>query len=115
MASEREKAFCVLRFNEAKCATAVQRAFRNAFHKNPPSRNAIYPWYTRFETTGCVCKGKPPGRPVSRETVERVRQSFVRSLQKSTVSGSRELRLSVNCLAHRADKVTYANCNFYTL
>jgi hypothetical protein len=94
MPSGCEKAFCILRFNEAKSATAVQRTFRTEFHKDPPSRNAIYSWYTRFETTGHVCKGKPPGSPLSRETVERVRQSFVQNPQKSTVRGSRELRLS---------------------
>ncbi|GFV11129.1 hypothetical protein TNCV_2718731 [Trichonephila clavipes] len=35
--------------------------------------------------TGCLCKKKSSGRPsVSEEVMERVRQSFIRSSQKST-------------------------------
>ncbi|GBL86107.1 hypothetical protein AVEN_22696-1 [Araneus ventricosus] len=45
-----------------------------------------------FPETGCLCKGKITGRRrVSEEIAERVRQSFVRSPQKSTVRASREL------------------------
>ncbi|KAJ4438070.1 hypothetical protein ANN_14009 [Periplaneta americana] len=44
-------------------------------------------WYQQFKDTGCMCKGKSTGRP----TVERVRESFVHSPQKSTAHGSRKI------------------------
>ncbi|PNF28323.1 hypothetical protein B7P43_G03472, partial [Cryptotermes secundus] len=48
----------------------------------------------QFKDTGCLCKRSSTGRPnVPDETVERVRESFVRSPQKSTVRASRELGL----------------------
>ncbi|PNF35740.1 hypothetical protein B7P43_G15308, partial [Cryptotermes secundus] len=46
----------------------------------------IYSWYKNFVQIRCsVCHIKPPGRPhVSDTTVEQIRESFVRSPQKST-------------------------------
>ncbi|PNF43471.1 hypothetical protein B7P43_G10811, partial [Cryptotermes secundus] len=50
--------------------------------------------YRQFKDTGCLCKRKITGRPnVPNETVERLREIFVRSPQKSTVRASRELGL----------------------
>ncbi|KAJ4430933.1 hypothetical protein ANN_19526 [Periplaneta americana] len=51
-------------------------------------------WYADFKTRGCICKRKSTSRPSVREgNVERVRESFRRSPQKSTVNASRELNI----------------------
>ena len=44
--------------------------------------------------TGCLCKGKSPGRPpVSEEQVTRIRTAYSTSPQKSTTQGSYELEI----------------------
>ena len=49
----------------------------------------------KFQQSGCLCAAKRSGRPgPSAETVERVREAFVRSPQKSTTRASRELQMS---------------------
>ena len=81
---KRSRAFCVLQFVKHESVVSVQRAFRRQFSSDPPSPNSIRRWYQQFQTTGCLCKGKSAGRPrVSEESVERVRQSFLRSTKKS--------------------------------
>ena len=48
----------------------------------------------KFQQSGCLCAAKRTGRPgPSAETVERVRETFVRSPQKSTHRASRELQM----------------------
>ncbi|PSN39705.1 hypothetical protein C0J52_17980 [Blattella germanica] len=92
MATSEEKAFCVLQFAETESVVTVQRAFGIKFGCDPPSDNSIRRWYHPFEDTGCPCKGKSTGRPrVSKETVERVRESFTRNPIKSVRKASREL------------------------
>ena len=60
--------------------------------KEPPTKNSIRSWYDKFQRTGCLCKGKPPGRlSTSEATLVRMRESFQRSPQKSTARASREL------------------------
>jgi hypothetical protein len=42
--------------------------------------------------TGCLCKGKSPGRPrVSDDNIEKVREAFKRSPRNSVARASREL------------------------
>jgi len=42
--------------------------------------------------TGCLCKGKSPGRPrVSDDSIERVREAFQRNPRKSAARASKEL------------------------
>jgi len=49
----------------------------------------------KFQQSGCLCTAKRTGRPgPSAETVERVRETFVRSPQKSTTRASQELQMS---------------------
>ena len=49
----------------------------------------------KFQQSGCLCAAKRRGWPgPSAETVERVRETFVRSPQKSTNRASRELQMS---------------------
>ena len=70
MASQQEKAFCVLGFEVSSSVIAVQREFRARFRKDAPHRNNITRWYRQFVETGCLCKGKP-GRPrVSDDNIE---------------------------------------------
>lgn len=91
-----QKSFCVLQLAKSESVITVQRAFRIKFHCNPPSDNNIRRWYRQFEETGCLCKGKSPGRPkVSEERVEQVREAFVRSPKKSVRRASRELAIPV--------------------
>ncbi|PNF28684.1 hypothetical protein B7P43_G07888 [Cryptotermes secundus] len=49
----------------------------------------------QFQESGCLCKGKSPGRPprVSEEQVARISAAFERSLRKSTNRASRELAI----------------------
>ena len=48
----------------------------------------------QFEETGCLCKGKSPGRPrVSDSRIERVREAFLRISRKSVARASRELNM----------------------
>jgi len=81
-----EQAFCVLQFVRHESVVSVQRAFRWQFNSDPPSPNSLRRWYQQFQTTGCLCKGKSVGRPrVSEESMERVRQSFLRSPKKRNI------------------------------
>ena len=63
MAQQQEKAFCVLRFEVSRSVITVLREFRARFRKDAPHRNNITRWYRQFVETGCLCKGKSPGRP----------------------------------------------------
>ena len=71
MASQQEKAFCVLGFEVYRSVITVQREFRARFRKDAPHRNIITRWYRQFVETGCLCKSKRPGRPrVSDDNIE---------------------------------------------
>jgi len=88
MASQQEKAFCVLRFEVSSSVITVQREFRAWFRKDAPCRNNTTRWYRQFVETGCLCKGKSPGRPrVSDDNTERVREAFLRSPQGAHIEG----------------------------
>src|SRR5258705_3833247 len=92
MATMTEKSFCALEYARVFSVISVQRAFRNRYGKETPSQKNILRWYRQFKDTGCLCKKNRGGRPsVSDEMVDMVRQSYVRSPQKSTVAGAREL------------------------
>jgi len=87
-----EKAFCVLHFHVSRSVLTVKREFRTRFKKKPPAKNSIRSWYDKLQRTGCLCKGKSPGRPLTSEaTLERIREAFQRSSQKSTARANREL------------------------
>jgi len=63
----------------------VQRRFRTVYRTEPPTDKTIREWYMKFQQSGCLCAAKRGGRPgPSAETVERVRETFVGSPQKST-------------------------------
>ena len=82
----------MLRFEVSRSVITGQREFRARFRKDAPCRNNITRWYRQFVETGCLCKGKSPGRPrVSDDNIERVREVFLRSPRKSVAGASREL------------------------
>jgi hypothetical protein len=86
----------VLQIAKHESVVSLQRAFRRQFRSDPPSANSNRRWYQQFQTTGCLCKRKSAGRPrVSEKSVERVRQSFLRSPKKSVRHASRELEMSI--------------------
>jgi hypothetical protein len=68
----------------------VQREFRARFKKDEPYKNNISRRYRQFVETGCLCKGKRPGRPrVSDENLERVdyRADVCRVTQGAHIEG----------------------------
>ncbi|PSN34349.1 hypothetical protein C0J52_17269 [Blattella germanica] len=74
-----QKVFCAVEYAKTMSVITVQRNFRRQFDVDPPDKNSIKRWHTQLMETGCLCKNKSIGRPRSEETVDRVRQSFVRS------------------------------------
>ena len=63
------------------------------YHTETPTDKTIREWYMKFQQSGCLCAVKRRGCPgPSAETVECVRETFVRSLQKSTDHVSWELQ-----------------------
>jgi transposase len=84
----------MLELPEANSIATVQRHFCTFFDKEPPSQKNTYHWYNQFEETGSVCKRRSTGRPrVSDAVVDRIREAFKASLQKSTYQASRQLQL----------------------
>ena len=89
-----EKAFCVLQFAKCESIVIVQRRFRTQYHKDPPTDKQIRTWYNNFEHTGSLSAGKLIGRPsISVVDVERVREEFTRSPQKSTHRAGEEWQI----------------------
>jgi len=71
----------MLEYHTSKSVIAVQRAFRAKYGKDPPTDKTICAWYKQFTETGCLCKQKSSGRPLTAEEgAERVRASFLHSL-----------------------------------
>jgi len=84
-----------LEFAKTESIVTVQRRFRIMYHTEPPTDKTIREWYTKFQQSGCLCAAKRTGHPgPSAETVERVRETFVRSPHTSTTRASRELQMS---------------------
>ena len=76
MAAPGEKSFCVLEYHTSKSVVTVQCAFRAKYAKDPPTDKTIRGWYKQFTETGCLCKQKSSGGPLTAEDeVERVRAS----------------------------------------
>lgn len=94
VATVQQKSFCVLEFAKCNSVTTVHRCFRLKYRIDPPNGWNIRRWYRQFVDTGCLCKGKSPGRPrVSEENVARIQTAFQRSPTKSTRHASRKLQL----------------------
>jgi hypothetical protein len=61
MASQQEKAFCVLRVEVSRSVITVQREFHARFKKDSSHKNNVTRQYRQFVDTGCLYKGG--GRP----------------------------------------------------
>jgi len=84
----------VLEFAKTTSIVTMQRRCRAMYHTEPPKDKTIREWYMKFQQSGCLCAAKRTGRPrPSAETVESVRETLVRSLQKSTYRASQELQM----------------------
>jgi hypothetical protein len=96
MAALGETSFCVLEYHTSRSVVTVQRAFRAKYAKDPPTDKTIRAWYKQFTETGCLCKQKSSGPPLSAEDdVERVRAIFLHSPKKSTGTAAKELSMSI--------------------
>jgi hypothetical protein len=68
MAAPGEKSFCVLEYHDtSKCVVTVQCAFRAKYAEDPPTDKTIRAWYKQFTETGCLCKQKSGGHPLTTE------------------------------------------------
>jgi hypothetical protein len=57
----------------SKPVVTVQRAFLTKYAKVLPADKTIHVWYKQFIETGCLCKQKSSGHPLTAEdNVERV-------------------------------------------
>ena len=70
MAARWKKSFCVLEYHTSKSVVTVHRAFPAKYTKDPPTDKTIRVWYKQFTVTGCLCKQKSSGRPLTAEEVE---------------------------------------------
>ncbi|PSN50312.1 hypothetical protein C0J52_10130 [Blattella germanica] len=90
------RGWCVLEYARTDSVVAVRRAFRRQFGRPAPSETSIRRWYEQLRDRGCIChqgKGRA-GRPsVNEETIERVRDSFIRSPKKSVRRASQQLQI----------------------
>ena len=93
MATPGEKSFCVLEYHTRKSVVTVQLAFRPKHAKYPPTDKTILAWYKQFTESGCLCKQKSSGPPLTAED-ERVQASFLHSPKKSTRTAAKELSMS---------------------
>jgi hypothetical protein len=74
MAAPGEKSLCVLEYHTSKSVATVKCAFHAKSAKDPPADKTIRAWYKQFTETGCLCKQKSSGRPLTAEDdVERDR------------------------------------------
>jgi hypothetical protein len=74
-----KKAICVLEFAKTESIVTVQRRFRAVYNTELPTDNTIRERYMKFQQSDCLCVAKRTGRPgPSAETVERVRETFVK-------------------------------------
>jgi hypothetical protein len=75
-----------------KMAALGESAFCAKYAKDPPTDMTIRAWHKQFTETGCLCKQKSSGHPLTaQDDVERVRASFLHSPKKSTGTAAKEL------------------------
>jgi hypothetical protein len=68
----------MLRLEVSRSVITVQREFRERFKEDAPHKNNVTRLYRQFMETGCLCKGRSPGRPRVYDNIERVREAFQR-------------------------------------
>ena len=67
MATPGKKSFCMMEYHTSKSVVTVKRAFRAKYAQDPPTDKTIRAWYKQFTETGCLCKQKSSGRPLTAE------------------------------------------------
>ena len=88
------KAYCIFEYTKTSLVTVVERHFPKKFPKEPPHRHNISRQMKQFQDTGCLCKNKSPGRKETKpEVVERIRDSILWSLSKSTQGAGADLAI----------------------
>jgi hypothetical protein len=81
--------------SHSKSVVTVQRAFRAKYAKDPSTDKTVRAWYKQFTETGCLCKQKSSGVPLTAEDdVERVRASF---LHGPNISSRKKNKFSCGC------------------
>ena len=94
MAAPGEKSFCVLEYCTSKSVVTV-RVFHAKYAKDAPTNKTIHAWYKQFTETGCLCKQKSSGHPLTAEDdVEWVQASFLHSPKKPMATAAKELSMS---------------------
>jgi hypothetical protein len=93
MAAPGEKSFCVLEYHTSQSVVTMQRAFHAKYAKDLPTDKTIHAWYKQFTETGCLCKQKSSGCPLTTEDDERVQASFLHNRKKSTGTAAKELSM----------------------
>jgi hypothetical protein len=72
--------FSVLEYHMSKSVVTLQRAFCAKYAKDAPTDKTIRVLYKQFTETGCLCRQKSSGRPLTAEDdEERVRASVART------------------------------------
>ncbi|PSN43113.1 hypothetical protein C0J52_10479, partial [Blattella germanica] len=74
--------------------TRVQREYRRVYNEVPPHRNNINRWDKQLKETGSLLDQKRCGRPSdSDESVDAIRDTYLRSPKKSVCACARKLQL----------------------
>jgi len=82
--------------SHSKSVVTVQSPFRAKYSKDPPTEKTIRAWYKQFTETGCLCKKKARGRPLTAEgDVERVRCSMFAPVMHTSNISSCQIFFSV--------------------
>ena len=87
--TSQQRGWCVLEFHKTNSVVTVQRAFKRKFNVDPPTNKSILKWHRNFVERGCICdqrKGHSDPPSVSEQVVDRVRESFLRSLVRARIS-----------------------------
>ncbi|PRD18371.1 UNVERIFIED_CONTAM: hypothetical protein NCL1_60814 [Trichonephila clavipes] len=76
---------CVLKLTEFKSVTRVQRRVRTEWNVDPPTSKSIHQWDRTLKEKGTLVSqtGKYPEVSVIENSVDRVRDLFCRSPEKS--------------------------------
>lgn len=94
MWTPQRKVQCVLWLAKFESVTRVQREYRRVYNEVPPHRNNINRWDKQLKETGSLLDQKRSGRPsVSDESVDAIRDTYLRSPKKSVRACARELQL----------------------
>jgi hypothetical protein len=88
----------------------VQRAFRSKYTKDPPTDKTVREWYKQFTETGCLCKQKSIGRPLTAEDDDK---RFRASPKKSTGNAAIELSMTIKTVWRVQRKRSVFSCYKY--